>query len=196
MFEGTYSPPRYLDMYNFKDGAQNDIFQDSYPGGIPQPGPNQTVVPTPFLGGSAQTPVAPPSAAASETSSVSRPASTVVQTTVVTVTASPVLVSSSVPTDSRATTTVFSTVVVTVSGSDAPSTTQSSRATVTVVDTAFATVTAGVPTESSEDVARNGTKGVFFAEFEDIGANDTGANDTSPLAPVPSSTSSSRKAVW
>ncbi|EKM57794.1 uncharacterized protein PHACADRAFT_251644 [Phanerochaete carnosa HHB-10118-sp] len=47
MFEGTYSPPRYLDMYNFPDGAQFDIFENSYPNGIPPPGPNSTVVPTP-----------------------------------------------------------------------------------------------------------------------------------------------------
>ena len=44
MFEGTYAPPRYLDMYNFKDGAQNDIFIDSY-AEIPPPSPNSTVVP-------------------------------------------------------------------------------------------------------------------------------------------------------
>ncbi len=61
MFEGTYAPPFYLDLYNFKDGAQNDIFADSYPGGIPPPSPNSTVVPTPFLGGAAAaTPTASP----------------------------------------------------------------------------------------------------------------------------------------
>jgi len=47
MFEGTYSPPFYLDLYNFKDGAQNDIFSDSYTS-IPTPGPNQKEVPTPI----------------------------------------------------------------------------------------------------------------------------------------------------
>lgn len=26
MFEGAHSPPVYNDLYNFKDGAQNDIF--------------------------------------------------------------------------------------------------------------------------------------------------------------------------
>jgi len=26
MLEGTYTPPLYLDLYNFHDGAQNDIF--------------------------------------------------------------------------------------------------------------------------------------------------------------------------
>ena len=50
MFEGTYSPPFYTDLYNFKDGAQNDIFQDSYPQGLPPPSPNSTFVPTPNLG--------------------------------------------------------------------------------------------------------------------------------------------------
>ncbi|KII89670.1 hypothetical protein PLICRDRAFT_108010 [Plicaturopsis crispa FD-325 SS-3] len=29
MFEGTYSPPYYNDLYDFKDGAQNDIFVSS-----------------------------------------------------------------------------------------------------------------------------------------------------------------------
>ena len=47
MFEGTYAPPVYLDLYNFKDGAQDDIFLDSY-AYIPTPGPNQGEVPTPI----------------------------------------------------------------------------------------------------------------------------------------------------
>jgi len=29
MFEGTYSPPLYNDLYDFKDGAQNYIFETS-----------------------------------------------------------------------------------------------------------------------------------------------------------------------
>ncbi|KAI0059260.1 hypothetical protein BV25DRAFT_1918716 [Artomyces pyxidatus] len=29
MFEGTYTPPLYTDLYNFRDGAQNDIFVNS-----------------------------------------------------------------------------------------------------------------------------------------------------------------------
>ena len=45
MFEGTYAPPFYLDLYNFKGGAQDDIFVDSY-ATIPPPSPNSTVVPT------------------------------------------------------------------------------------------------------------------------------------------------------
>ncbi|KAH7904207.1 hypothetical protein BJ138DRAFT_950191 [Hygrophoropsis aurantiaca] len=44
MFEGTYAPPFYTDLYNFKDGAQDDIFADSY-ASMPVPGPNQTVLP-------------------------------------------------------------------------------------------------------------------------------------------------------
>ena len=47
MFEGTYSPPFYLDLYNFKDGAQDDIFLDSY-SSIPPPSPTQREVPTPI----------------------------------------------------------------------------------------------------------------------------------------------------
>ena len=49
MFEGTFSPPEYTDLYNFLDGAQNDIFADSYPNGLPVPGPSQTSIPTPIL---------------------------------------------------------------------------------------------------------------------------------------------------
>lgn len=37
MFEGTFSPPVYNNLYNFLDGAQNDIFNDSYIS-IPEPG--------------------------------------------------------------------------------------------------------------------------------------------------------------
>jgi lytic polysaccharide monooxygenase AA14-like protein len=29
MQEGTYTPPLYLDLYNFHDGAQNDIFENT-----------------------------------------------------------------------------------------------------------------------------------------------------------------------
>lgn len=44
MNEGNFSPPFYTDLYNFRDGAQDDIFQDSY-ASIPAPSPNQTVIP-------------------------------------------------------------------------------------------------------------------------------------------------------
>jgi len=42
MFEGNFSPPVYNDLYNFLDGAQNDIFNDSYIS-IPTPAPNATL---------------------------------------------------------------------------------------------------------------------------------------------------------
>ncbi|KZP23879.1 hypothetical protein FIBSPDRAFT_785603, partial [Athelia psychrophila] len=45
MNEDTFHPPFYLDLYNFLDGAQDDIFLDSYVGAIPAPGPNQTALP-------------------------------------------------------------------------------------------------------------------------------------------------------
>ncbi|KAI0322548.1 hypothetical protein OF83DRAFT_1167425 [Amylostereum chailletii] len=44
MFEGTYAPPYYLDLYGFLDGPQDDIFADSY-ASMPTPGPNQTTLP-------------------------------------------------------------------------------------------------------------------------------------------------------
>lgn len=49
MFEDTYGPPFYNDLYNFKDGAQNDIFVGYYDE-IPPPSPDSTVVPTPIPG--------------------------------------------------------------------------------------------------------------------------------------------------
>jgi len=42
MFEGNFSPPVYNDQYNFLDGAQNDIFVDSYLS-IPDPAPNASM---------------------------------------------------------------------------------------------------------------------------------------------------------
>lgn len=44
MFEGPHAPPFYNDLYNFKDGAQDDIFQGYYHS-IPEPGPDQTALP-------------------------------------------------------------------------------------------------------------------------------------------------------
>jgi hypothetical protein len=29
MLEGTYTPPLYRDLYNFHDGGQNDIFENT-----------------------------------------------------------------------------------------------------------------------------------------------------------------------
>ena len=44
MNEGTFSPPAYNDLYNFRDGPQDDIFENSYDS-IPVPSPNQTAIP-------------------------------------------------------------------------------------------------------------------------------------------------------
>ena len=49
MVEDASAPPFYTDLYNFRDGSQDDIFEDSYPNGIPDPSPEQTVVPTPVF---------------------------------------------------------------------------------------------------------------------------------------------------
>ncbi|KAF8622851.1 hypothetical protein AX15_006695 [Amanita polypyramis BW_CC] len=38
MFEGAYSPPVYNELYNFIDGSQDDIFEDSYIS-LPDPSP-------------------------------------------------------------------------------------------------------------------------------------------------------------
>jgi hypothetical protein len=45
MFEDTYGPPFYTDLYAFQDGAQDDIFTDSYVTPLPVPGPSQTELP-------------------------------------------------------------------------------------------------------------------------------------------------------
>ena len=47
MFEAASAPPFYTDLYNFKDGAQNDIFIDSY-ARLPTPSPDNTDIPTPL----------------------------------------------------------------------------------------------------------------------------------------------------
>ena len=64
MFEGEYAPPFYTDLYNFKDGAQNDIFVDSY-AAIPPPSADQTAVPTPLVARPTSS-VAPPAAPTSK----------------------------------------------------------------------------------------------------------------------------------
>ncbi|KAI0078821.1 hypothetical protein K474DRAFT_812386 [Panus rudis PR-1116 ss-1] len=46
MFEGAFAPPFYTDLYNFKDGAQDDIFVDSYTS-LPTPSPDNTIIPSP-----------------------------------------------------------------------------------------------------------------------------------------------------
>ena len=65
MNEGTFSPPVYTDLYNFRDGAQDDIFQNSYDS-IPAPSPNQTDIPklNTSPGGTGM-PVLPPSSSTS-----------------------------------------------------------------------------------------------------------------------------------
>jgi hypothetical protein len=45
MFEGTYAPPFYTDLYEFRDGSQDDIFEDSY---VYLPDPSPTA-PLPIL---------------------------------------------------------------------------------------------------------------------------------------------------
>lgn len=45
VFEGAFSPPVYNDLYNFLDGPQDDIFEDSYLS-LPDPAPN---APLPIL---------------------------------------------------------------------------------------------------------------------------------------------------
>ncbi|KZT07581.1 uncharacterized protein LAESUDRAFT_724528 [Laetiporus sulphureus 93-53] len=81
MFEGTYSPPFYNNLYNFLDGAQEDIFENSYPDGIPTPNANSTILPIVDLHGvvATATPNAPSyalSAVAAATSVVSSSATT------------------------------------------------------------------------------------------------------------------------
>ncbi|KAH9948617.1 hypothetical protein B0H21DRAFT_231728 [Amylocystis lapponica] len=63
MFEGTYAPPLYTDLYYPNDGAQEDIFQDAY---ISSLGPGS--------GGSASTPAAAPSDSASSSPAPPPPA--------------------------------------------------------------------------------------------------------------------------
>lgn len=62
MFEGEYAPPFYTDLYNFKDGAQSDIFVDSYVE-IPTPSADQTIIPTPLVPSPTSTSSSAPSAA-------------------------------------------------------------------------------------------------------------------------------------
>ncbi|KAF8553904.1 hypothetical protein OG21DRAFT_1497392 [Imleria badia] len=77
MFEGYYSPPFYNSLYNFQDGAQNDIFQDSY-SSIPVPGPNQTALPVLATPGTTTAPTASggSSTTSTQTSTVSGSSST------------------------------------------------------------------------------------------------------------------------
>lgn len=47
MFEGAHAPPFYLDLYNFPDGAQEDIFADAL---LPIFGPDGTQTGTQLAG--------------------------------------------------------------------------------------------------------------------------------------------------
>ncbi|KAH9948720.1 hypothetical protein B0H21DRAFT_732796 [Amylocystis lapponica] len=140
MFEGTYSPPFYTDLYNFKDGPQDDIFQDSYPNGIPAPSPNSTTVPTPNLGGGNQAAPTPASSAPSAPAS-SAPASS----------------SSSVSASSGPSSPAGnSSAAISASPSSPPSSSATpsvSLSTVTVVSTLVVTVTDTIPTSSAGSVS-------------------------------------------
>ncbi|CAL1716080.1 unnamed protein product [Somion occarium] len=155
MFEGTYSPPFYLDLYNFKDGAQDDIFEDSYPGGLPPPSPNSTVVPTPFLGGSAlpgPTGTTTPSPSSVASSSTPTPSTSAAQnvsgsislsSSAVSASVSPVTSSDKPATVSTATVISFVTVTSTATAASSPlAVSSNSRASATLYSTQFVTVTA------------------------------------------------------
>ncbi|KAI0792794.1 hypothetical protein C8Q75DRAFT_804519 [Abortiporus biennis] len=124
MFEGTYSPPFYLDLYNFKDGAQDDIFEDSYPNGLPSPSPNATAVPTPFLGGGSPTStvvssISAASVASSSSSIISVASSSSLSSSVTGTSASPSLSASSSTPSVTVTQTILS--IVTVTNTPSPS---------------------------------------------------------------------------
>lgn len=187
MFEGTYSPPRYTDMYNFKDGAQDDIFENSYPNGIPPPSPNSTVVPTP-VPFNAAVPAPTSSSSASSISStgssqthstgtasslLSQPPSvsvsvsvaTVVSTATVTQSASALATPSS-STLAVSTSTVTNLIFVTVTGSATPSTTVPSAAsTSTVFKTIYASVTETASSSATSALASIQTGDTILANM-------------------------------
>ncbi|OSC99905.1 hypothetical protein PYCCODRAFT_1372210 [Trametes coccinea BRFM310] len=80
-FDDYIAPPFYNDLYNFKDGAQNDIFVDSYPDGIPDPSPEQTIVPTPVNAAAVAAATPAPSSSGSSPSSSSPGSSSTASTT-------------------------------------------------------------------------------------------------------------------
>lgn len=73
MLEGAFSPPVYNDLYNFVDGPQDDIFENSY-SILPDPAPNAAL---PVL--NLPTPPTPPTTTSASppaaTTSVSKPKS-------------------------------------------------------------------------------------------------------------------------
>jgi len=123
MNEGTYSPPSYTDLYNFRDGPQDDIFQNSYDS-IPAPSPNQTTIPklkvspantgVPFLPSSAISSIVTPPVVSPSTSPCGLPSSP----TPSSVYPTPSPFSSSPPVPSIPLVTVTNTVFVTVFTSD------------------------------------------------------------------------------
>ena len=70
MNEGTFSPPSYNDLYNFRDGPQDDIFENSYDS-IPVPSPNQTAIPQLKNSPNSGVPVLPSSFSGVPSSSIS-----------------------------------------------------------------------------------------------------------------------------
>ncbi|CDO76983.1 hypothetical protein BN946_scf184298.g10 [Trametes cinnabarina] len=158
MFEGTYSPPFYLDLYNFKDGAQNDIFVDSYPNGLPAPSPNSTFVPTPFLGNGSPQPTGD-----AGLSSYSAPASSNVVSTSTGVSASPSLAltsaisSSAASASSGATSSVATSAPLSASALSQTTTLSSTPSTALSPDLPVSTTSASLPTESISSASDTAT---------------------------------------
>ncbi|OBZ72245.1 hypothetical protein A0H81_08036 [Grifola frondosa] len=126
MFEGTYAPPSYNQMYGYADGAQNDIFQEPY---IASEGP---------AGGASTTSASTTSTSAS-TTSTAIPTSTAVPSTSATSTPSsrPSSIASSAPPPSS-----------TSSSSPSSSSSSSSSVSVSVSVSASASVSASSATTS------------------------------------------------
>ncbi|KAL4244267.1 hypothetical protein ABKN59_010384 [Abortiporus biennis] len=207
MFEGTYSPPFYLDLYNFKDGAQDDIFEDSYPNGLPSPSPNATAVPTPFLGGGSPTStvvssISAASVASSSSSIISVASSSSLSSSVTGTSASPSLSASSSTPSVTVTQTILS--IVTVTNTPSPSIVSADSST-TTTDTIPTSIIQTSPVSSSavQTSSNNLTDISRLAQLERVtgdtnallpaGAVNTTTSDNTDTAPIPSSTSSTIK---
>ncbi|KAH8100776.1 hypothetical protein BXZ70DRAFT_1064400 [Cristinia sonorae] len=160
VFEDQYAPPFYLDLYNFKDGAQDDIFQNSYPGGLPSPSPNSTFVPTPVIFGAAASATidsGPSSSPLTPSSPSSSSVSSSPQTTTEAAPAAPpsaqvsVIVSTSVVLTTQVVTVTASVPAITPTPTAAPvistaaAVSPSASSTVTEYSFQFVTVTAALP---------------------------------------------------
>lgn len=181
MFEGTYSPPRYLDMYNFKDGSQDDIFQNSYPSGISPPSPNTTVVPTAVAFGQAAPAAATPSGSTASLGSSSIPATSSVISSALSA-ASSVLSSSTGPnsaTLSTVTATVIQTATVTQSIPASVTSSSSVAPASTVTNIIFVTVTA-----SDSSAAPTPTFSSTSTVYETVVATVTETASVAPSASV------------